>query len=182
MPPHPSQTGVPLSDHPYPRRAWRRLTGVLAAAGLAGIVFGVAGLLALGLGYGLPLLLLMAIFLAALAVPLLLLTVQHPRVTVYEDGLWLKPLIWPGSWVPWSAIASIEDHTLIRRGQQRDRDREHFGQILVVEGALPPLYTIVGMMAGLGRVRAFGISTYSHADYPRLFNAIQRHKSRSRAR
>lgn len=179
---HPTRSGVPLSDHPYPRRAWRQLTGVLVAAGLAGIVFGVIGLLALGIGYGLPLLPLMAIFLAALAVPLLLLTVQHPRVTVYEDGLWLQPLVWRGHWVPWAAIASIEDHTLIRRGQARDRDTEHFGQLIVVEGALPPLSAIVGMMAGLGRVRAFGISTHSHADYPRLLNAIQRHKPRRRAR
>ena len=182
MPSQPSHSGDPLSDHPYPRRTWRRLTGWLAAAGLAGIVFGVIGLLALGIGYGLPLLLLMAFFLATLAVPLLLLTVLHPHITVYPDGLWLKPLVWRGTWVPWAAIASIEDHTLIRRGQQRDRDTEHFGQIIVVDGALPPLYAIVGMMAGLGRARAFGISTYSHTDYPRLLNAIQRHKPRQGGR
>jgi len=90
--------------------------------------------------------------------------------------------VWRGTWVPWAAIASIEDHTLIRRGQQRDRDTEHFGQIIVVDGALPPLYAIVGMMAGLGRARAFGISTYSHTDYPRLLNAIQRHKPRQGGR
>ena len=76
------------------------------------------GLLALGIGYGLPLLPLMAFFLATLAAPLLLLTVLHPQVTVYPDGLWLKPLVWRGTWVPWAAIASIEDHTLIRAGSK----------------------------------------------------------------
>jgi len=76
-------TGARLSDHAHPRPVLRRITGWLVAAGLVGIGFGIVGLLALGIGYGLPLMPLAAFFLATLAVPLLLLSVLHPHITVY---------------------------------------------------------------------------------------------------
>jgi len=111
-------------------------------------------------------------------VPLLLLTVLHPHVTVYERGLWIKPLLWPGCWIAWDGIARVADHTLIRRGKTREHEKEHFGQLIVVDHGLPPVFLVVGIMAGLGWARAFGISTHSHADYNALRSAIQKHKSR----
>jgi hypothetical protein len=153
----------------------RRLTAVALAVGIGGALLGIAGLLALGLGYGLPLLLLSVPFLAALLMPLLQLAVMHPQVTVYENGLWLRPMLGPGVWLPWDTLARLADHTLIRRGQPRPRDREHFGQLVVVERGLPPVFLAVGWMAGLGwRTRAFGISTHSHVDYEVLRRAIAR--------
>lgn len=180
LPPEPSpQTGARLSDHPHPQPGLRRVTGWLIAAGLLGIVAGVVGLLALAIGYRLPLLPLAAIFLATLAAPLLLLSVLHPQVTVYEQGLWLKPLLWRGSWVTWSALAGLHDHTLIQRGQRTRWDRARDGHLITVAGALPPMYAIVGLMAGLGVRRAFGVATHSHRDYAALLGAIRRNLPRA---
>ncbi len=167
--------GTLLSDHPHPRPALRRVTAMLVALGIAGALVGIVGLLVLGFGYGLPLLVLSVPFLAALVVPLLQLAVLHPRATVYERGVWLQPLLGRGVWIPWANIARIADHTLIRRGQARSRDREHFGQLIVVGRGLPPIFMVVGLMAGLGwRTRAFGISTHSHVEYEKLRRAIVR--------
>jgi hypothetical protein len=171
--------GAPISDHPHPRPILRWITALLAALGLAGDILGVAGLLALSIGYRLPLLALMALFLATLLFPLLLLTVLHPRVTVFERGLWVRPLLWPGCWIAWDGIARMDDHTLIRRGKTKEREKEHFGQLIVVDHGLSPVFLVVGIMAGLGWVRAFGISTHSHVDYNTLRNAIQKHKPRT---
>lgn len=167
--------GPLISDHPHPRPALRRLIALALAAGIGGALLGIAGLLALGLGYGLPLLVLCVPFLAALLVPLVQLAVMHPQVTVYEKGLWLRPMLGRGIWVPWDNLSRLTDHTLIRRGQPRPRDREHFGQLIVVERGLPLYFLAVGWMAGLGwRTRAFGISTHSHTDYEALRRAIVR--------
>lgn len=171
-------TGARLSDHPHPRPALRRVTGWLIAGGLAGIAVGIAGLLVLGIGYRLPLLVLAAVFLAGLAPPLLLLSALHPRITVYERGLWLQPLLWRGSWVPWDALAGIHDHTLIQRTRRTRWEREREGRLISVAHGLPPIYAVVGRMAGLGRRRAFGIASHSHCDYPALLAAIRRHMPR----
>ncbi len=175
--PAPAERGALLSEHPHPRPRLRRLVGWLLALGLGGVVFGALGLLALGVGYGMPLLVLATPFLVVLGVPLVQLAVMHPHIRVYERGLWLKPLLWPPSWVAWEAIRSVETHTLIRRGTSKKGQREHFGQLVVVEGALPWPYRTVAGMGGLGwKKHAFGISTYGHTDYKTLLNAIQRHK------
>jgi hypothetical protein len=166
--------GAVVSDHPHPRPALHSFTAILVAAGLAGNAFGVIGLLALSTGYRLPLLPLAAFFLAMLFPPLLLLTVLHPRVTVYENGLWIKPLLWRGCWVTWEAAARVEDHTLIQRGTSKERQHEHFGQLIVVDEGLTWPFLVVGIMAGLGRVRAFGISTHAHTGYQELRRAIMR--------
>jgi hypothetical protein len=175
------ERGPLISDHPHPRPALRGLTAILAAAGLIGDVCGVIGLLVLSIGYGLALLPLAAFFLAMLLPPLLLLTALHPRVTVYEKGLWIKPLVWRGCWVEWDAVARIAEHTLIQRGVAKEHQREHFGQLIVVDAGLSWPFLVVGIMAGLGRVRAFGISTHSHVDYTELRGAIMRHRPQLRS-
>ncbi len=173
----PAERGALLSEHTHPRPRLRRLTGWLLALGLAGMAFGALGLFVFGLGYQMPLLLLAIPFLIVLGGPLVQLAVMHPHIRVYERGLWLKPLLWPPSWVDWEAIRSTEKHTLIRRGVQKEGQREHFGQLIVVERGLPWPYRVVAGMAGLGWDKhAFGISTYGHTDYKKLLNAIQRHK------
>ena len=176
----PQMTGARLSEHAHPRPALRRVTGWLVAAGLIGIVAGVAGLLALAIGYRLPLLALAAIFLAALAVPLLQLSALHPVITVYERGLWLKPLVWRGSWVPWDALTDLHDHTLIQRGKRTRWDASREGHLFTVRGALPPVYAVVGWAAGLGGRRAFGIAAHSHTAYAALLSAIKRHVPRQK--
>jgi len=174
-------TGQMLSDHAHPRPALRQVTGWLVAAGLLGIAVGVAGLLALGIGYRLPLLPLAAIFLVTLAAPLLLLSVLHPQITVYERGLWLQPLIWRGSWVPWDALAGLHDHTLIQRGKRARWDQAREGHLITVAGALPAVYAVVGWMAGLGNRRAFGIASHSHREYAALRRVIRQHVPHSHA-
>ncbi len=173
----PTERGELLSEHVYPRPRLRRVTAWLLAVGLGGLVFGALGLLVFGVAYRMPLLLLALPFLLVLGGPLVQLAVMHPRIRVYERGLLLEPLLWPPSWVDWETIASLEDHTLIRRGVQKKGQREHFGQLVVVQSSLPWPYRVVAGMAGLGWDKhAFGISTYGHTDYKTLLNAIQRHK------
>ncbi len=127
-----------------------------------------------------PLLPVMAVFLAILAAPLLLLTVLHPHIMVYERGLWIKPLLWRGCWIGWESVACIEDHTLIQRGKRTRWDKARDGHLIVVDEGLPRAFEIVGIMGGLGRERAFGIATHSHVDYKALLNAIQQQKDRSK--
>lgn len=178
-PDHDRAHTAPLSDHPHPVSALRALTALALALGLAGMVLGVVGLVVFGIVHGLPLLPVMALFLAALSLPLIQLAVMHPRVTVYEDGLWLRPLLWRASWVAWDAIADVTDHTLIRRIVNKRGMLERDGRLIVVRAGLPWPYQVVGGMAGLGwRTRAFGIATHAHADYKTLLNTIQRHKGR----
>lgn len=182
IPPPPTERGALLSEHVHPRPRVRRLTEKLLALGLGGAVFGAFGLLAVGVAYRMPLLLLALPFFVALSVPLVQLAVMHPHIRVYERGLWLKPLLWPPSWVDWDAIVSVEKHTLIRHGVQKTGQREHFGQLIVVQEGLPWPYRAVAGMAGLGwRTYAFGISTYGHTDYKTLLNAIQHYKGRPSA-
>jgi hypothetical protein len=172
--------GALISDHPHPRPALRQITAGLLALGLIGDAFGVVGLVVAGIGLGLPLLPLMAVFLAILAAPLVLLTVLHPRITVYECGLWVRPLLWRGCWIGWEAIARIEDHTLIQRSKRTRWEKTREGHLIVVDEGLPRAFEVVGIMGGLGRVRAFGIAMHSHVEYTALLNAIQRRKHGSR--
>ncbi|MBN1680842.1 MAG: hypothetical protein JW966_11165 [Anaerolineae bacterium] len=165
-----------VSDHTHPVPLLRWLTAILLALGIAGAGFGVVGLVVMGIWHGLPLLPVMAMFLVILSLPLVQLAVMHPRVTVYEDGLWLNPVLWRSSWIPWDAIGSVEKHTLIRHVVNKRGKLERDGRLIVAEG-LPWPYQIVSGMAGLGwRARAFGIATNAHTDYPALLNAIQHHK------
>lgn len=171
--------GEPLALHPHPQPRLRRISAVLIALGLVGAALGVLGLIALGVLYGLPLLVLAAGFLIVLALPLVQVAVMHPQIAVYAEGLWLQPLLGRGAWVPWAAIVRLADHTLIRRGTTRRGQRAQEGQLVIVEGALPWPYQLVAGMAGLGwRTRAFGIAAHAQRDYPALLNAIQRHKGR----
>ena len=169
------ERGALISDHPNPRPALRGLTAILVIAGLLGDVAGVIGLLAMSVILRLPLLPLMAFFLAMLCPPLVLLAVLHPRVTVYERGLWIEPLVGRGNWVPWDAVTRIAAHTLIQRGITKENQREHFGQLIIVENGLAWPFLVVGIMAGLGRVRAFGISTHGQQDYAGLHRTIKRY-------
>jgi hypothetical protein len=171
--------GALLSDHPHPHPVLRRITRGLVAAEIVADIAGVIGLLLLGVVYGLPLMPVIALFLAGMLIPLLQLAIMHPAITVYENGLWLQPMLTGGRWIPWEAVVVVADHTLIRRGTTKDRQREHFGQLIIVDDGLPRVYAVIGGLAGYGwRTRAFGISTHSHTDYKTLLNAIQKHKRR----
>jgi hypothetical protein len=169
------ERGALISDHPHPRPALRGLTAILVTAGLIGDVAGVIGLVVMSVILDLPLLPLAAFFLAMLCPPLILLAVLHPHVTAYERGLWIRPMIGRGNWVPWDAVTRIAAHTLIQRGVTKEGEREHFGQLIVADSGLTWPFLVVGIMAGLGRVRAFGISTHGQRDYAALHRTIKRY-------
>ena len=172
------ERGVRIAEHPAPYPARRRIAGWLAATGLILIAAGSLALLTGGIVWLLPLVALMGLILGGLSLPLLLATVLHPAITVYERGLWLQPLIWRGTWVPWDAITAIEPHTLIRRGEAARFAPAYEGDLIVVDGALPRVYAVVGVMAGLGRQRAFGIASHGQVEYPRLAATIRDHALR----
>lgn len=165
-----------ISSHPHPKPRYRHLVGWLAGAGLMGVVVGTVGLLVVGIGYGLPLMVLMVPFLWGTGAPLLLLTSLHPVITVEEDGLCLKPLFFPASFVSWETIIEMTDHRLLkpldntRRGRQRKPVK---GQMLLVE-RLPFHYRVVGAFAGYGFRPVFAISDRTHTDYEKLRREIKK--------
>ncbi len=165
-----------ISSHPHPNPSVRRLVGWLAAVGLLGVVFGTIGLLLIGFGYGLPLTIVMIPFLWGLSAPLLLLTSLHPVIIVEEEGLRLKPLVFPASFVQWDAIVELKEHSLLKpppttkRGRRKKAAKGH----MIVATRLPIHYRVVGLFAGVGFRPVFAISDHTHQDYLQLYREIKK--------
>lgn len=167
-----------ISNHPHPNAKTQRLIGWLAGLGLMGTVLGSIGLLILGFGYGLGLMVLMVPFLLGLSTPLFLITSLHPAITVEENGLRLKPLVFPASFVRWEAIQQITKHTLLKPPPPSKLHRltPHEGDmLLVLPNTLPWHYRMVGWMAGHGFTPVFAISNRTHVDYERLRDTVKKH-------
>lgn len=164
--------------HPIP--ALRRLDAALTAIGLG--LIGVACVSALLLipvaPIFMPLLLGIAVFSALLAIPLTMHTVSHPEITLTPDGLIVRPMLWRGKFIPYSALKGLTRHPLIRDpGASPGVDRLLWGRhhtprhgIAVVVGReanLSPLYRLFGSAVGV-QGPAFGLSSTTHTNYADL--------------
>jgi hypothetical protein len=175
---------MPISSHPRLNPGRQRFAGCMARLGLLGAGLGVVGLLAVGIGYGLPLLILMIPFLIGLSVPLLTLTSLHPAITIEDGGLRLTPLVWKSSFVGWQDVERLTTHTLLKpappeRYQRRRKGAAvHSGHMLVARrGALPWHYCVVGVMAGFGWRPVFAVSNQTHTEYEKLHRELRQRLS-----
>ncbi|NDJ85479.1 MAG: hypothetical protein GYB66_06305 [Chloroflexi bacterium] len=166
-----------ISNHPHPRQRLQRLIGCFTVSGMLLTVLGVAGLLVLGIGYGLFLMVLMVPFLLGLALPLFLLTSLHPSIAVEEGGLRLRPLVFAETYVAWDKIEAMTPHTLVKPPPpSKLRRKAQTGVMFVARpGALPAHYRVVGMLSGHGFKPVFAISDRTHQDYEHLKQQIERY-------
>ncbi|MCQ3930978.1 MAG: hypothetical protein DPW16_11010 [Chloroflexi bacterium] len=169
-----------LSNHPHPHPVLRRMVGWLALAGMIGILFGAVGLLIAGLTYGLSLMILMIPFLLGMIFPLIILTALHPQITLQEEGVQIKPLVWKTRLVSWEQLTGLTDHSLMKppppaRQQNLTKRPVTKGQMILVEkGALGWPFRIVGFAAGHGTTPVFAISSKTHRDYDQLLQTLKR--------
>lgn len=166
------------TPHPLIRRAAARLIAISLLLALIACLAQIV--LALSIA---PLFIGTAFFTAVLTVPLLLQSVLHPEVITTRDGLILRPMLWRSQAVPWTAIRTITAHPLIYNDEVVGRHlhgkhyRPREGMIIVLrwDTAVLPLYRLVGSVAGVGNVPAFGISSTTHKGYEELLACIQSH-------
>lgn len=169
-----------MTKHNHPRPYLRRAATRLIAVGLIGALIGIIAQMILGMILA-PLFFGTAFFTAVLMIPLLMQSVLYPEITVLEEGLRLKPMLWEAATLPWSAIREIVPHPLIYNDEvvgqhlhgKKYRPRE--GVIVIIRRVpgLSPLYLLVGMIAEQWGMHAFAISSTTHTEYQKLVQEIQ---------
>jgi len=103
----------------------------------------------------------------------------HPEITVREEGLRLKPLIWKASEVQWENLVTLTDHSLLpapppeRQLRLRKKQPSVGAMIIAKQGALAWPYCLVGFAAGHGLTPIFAISNKTHKNYEALAEALQ---------
>ncbi|MBI5928242.1 MAG: hypothetical protein HY862_02970 [Chloroflexi bacterium] len=176
-----------LSNHPHPQPLLRRLVGWLALVGIVGILFGAGGLLIVGLADGLLLMILMIPFLMGMIFPLIILTAAHPEITLQDEGVYVKPLIWKSRLVAWENLVALVDHSLMKppppsRQPRFNKKPAAKGQMIIVQkGALGWPFRVVGFAAGHGTTPVFAISNKSHQDYEKLYQTLKRRIQKEQA-
>jgi hypothetical protein len=171
--------------HRHPRPALRRLTSVLLAALLALIALAVVGQAAAALILGVRGLLFFgtAFFTLTLALWPLRHSALHPEVGLTDNGLWLRPHLWPVRFVPRQAVIGLTAHPLLGdRALLTARGRLLHGAayqppegavVLLHSTARPGLaYRLVALLVGARGGYAFAISTPTHTDYATLHGII----------
>jgi hypothetical protein len=164
--------------HPHPaaqrwqQRAAFALTVVLLLAALA-----CAGL---ALAFGLPLMILAAVFLVGLGMAALLPTVSAPAVTIADEALTVQPLLWRETRARWADVrlreytmlppagAEVGRKALVGRGRYRPAE----GVLLIVPG-LPAVFRVHGFFAGVGFMPAIALTNRTHAQYDRLLREVK---------
>jgi hypothetical protein len=171
-----------ISVHQAPQQWLRQLNSRVIALALILICLSVIAEAILAFLIG-PLMLVIALFTAGLAIPLVLQTVLHPDIEVLQDGLRLHPLIWQTQTVNWSDLTTMLDHPLVYNDPAVGRllhgknyqPRE--GKLILVgpSARLLPWYKIIGIVAGVGALYGFAISNTTHTGYALLLKTLQQH-------
>jgi hypothetical protein len=174
-----------ISHHPYPRPIIRRLARTSAVLGLVLIAFGIAAqlLLAVLAAQLRPLLIGTILFSLILTIPFWLQTVLHPEVSVTNDGLVLRPLLWPPQPVAWAQVRAVVPHPLLyedvltKRRLHGKGYQPRQGLVIVLSADAPVRwqYRLVGGLSGCGLRRAFAISSTTHRDYAQLVATVREH-------
>lgn len=167
-------------DHPNP--AAHRLNQRAAALLLIVMVFaGIGQIVLVLLGVPAPLFVITGLLTLALTLPVILLTVQSPAVTVTPEHLTLHSAVWGDQTVEWSSVLAVKPdpllppvgaETLRRAAAGRANYRPAEG-ILVVIKDLPFSYRVVGFFAGEGWRGAVRLGSRTHQQYPRLVELIE---------
>lgn len=171
--------------HPIP--AFRRASARLIALGLFLIAAALIGQLWLAITFNTIAVLVCfsGLITLILAIPLLLQTVLHPEITLTDDSLILRPMLWRTERVPLTALTKMTRHPLLpdaaayssfdRLMLGKHRQPQQGAAIILADGTtLHPLYRLlVGRLVGV-RGPAFAISTATHRDYPDLHTELAR--------
>ncbi len=180
------ETGIDF-DHPRPRLDQLIQWGSAVLAG-AFVLCALASVL-IALVFGLPLMVIGALFALGLAGAALLPTTAAPAVTLTERDLITRSRIWGRHAAPWSAVEMLKSYPLLppagaevmRRalvGQNRYRPAEG---VLIAVRTLPFPYRIHGWFAGEGFTPAIALTNRAHQDYDRLIDAVMRQTQRKSA-
>lgn len=170
------------SHHHHPKR---RLNTAIqyGALFITGLLTMAAPLLVLLAIFGPPggsALVLAAILTLMLAAPVLMLTAYTPAVTVSEEAITLRPVIWRERVIPWAQVTAVKVYPLLpsqyeevtrRVAVGRQNYRPADGVMLVIPG-LPLQYHIVGFFAGERGKSAIALTNRAHTDYDTLLQAV----------
>jgi len=169
-------------DHVPPSQTAYVIQQVGALLLLALLIVGVAGLIAIGLRFDGPLLLIAAPLLASLGLPLILFLRATPPLLVDDTGLTATPLIGRRQHIAWEQIDSArpypllptENHEVVRKVvfEGRKRYRQARGTMLIVRG-LPWTYRVTGFFAGVGLRPVIAFTTRTHTDYDALLRRVE---------
>lgn len=168
-----------ISIHRHPRPLVRAFTRFAVAMGLSAalLVFLLQIVMAFTVG---SLFIGTAIFTVLLTIPLMLLSVLHPEVTITTTGVRLRPLLWQAQTVPWNMLSTLTDHPLIyedpviNRHLYGKRHRGREGKVIVMcrDAHVMWQYRLLGLVSGAGWTPAFGISSTTHTDYDQLLQTL----------
>lgn len=122
-------------------------------------------------------------FTALLFIPLLAQSVLYPEITVTDDGLLLRPMVWRAQFVPRASIAGIAANPFIRDNPALGRllhgrnYRPREGMVVLVNGSarLLPFYRLIAPLVGGNTLRApygFALSNRAQANYAALARVI----------
>lgn len=120
-----------------------------------------------------------------LLLPLTLATSATPPITITEDGIELRPMLWSNMQVNWQDIVDVknypllpsEDSELLRKGMVGRKNYQVAGGMMLVVNKLPLNYRVVGFFAGEGFRPAIAFTNRSHENYAQLITEFDRHYS-----
>lgn len=123
---------------------------------------------------------LIAVVVLLLALPLVMLTVTAPAVTVSDSGLTLHPVVWRDQAISWDSIQSVQVYPLLPSADSEVTRRVAVGKrhyrpadgIMLVIPGLPWQYRIAGAFAGVGMKPVIALTNRAHSDYDRLVRIV----------
>lgn len=156
--------------------------------GIASVLTAIAGVLLFVLGIIIPqgfLFIPMGFVTWLLLLPLTLATSATPPVTITEQGILLRPLIWSNVQLDWQDIIEVknypllpsEDSETVRRGFVGRKNYQVAGGMMVVVKQLPINYRVVGFFTGEGFRPVFAFTNRSHENYKQLITEFDRYYS-----
>lgn len=169
--------------HKHPKPTIDRLSQIVSLVG-AVLLLAAIPILAVLVLLGAPGGFLLALpLLVGLSLPLLMRTAVSPTITVTEEGLALKPLIWRERVVAWDAITSVQvfpllpsvDEEVTRRVAVGRLNYRPAGGLMLVIPGLPPQYRIAGFFAGVASQPIIALTNRAHAEYDTLVEAVLSH-------
>jgi hypothetical protein len=172
-----------ITHHPAPSPTLYRVQQSLAAVLLALIVLASSGLFVLALLISAPLMVLMAVLLAMLAAPVIMLLSISPPLTLDDEGFTLQPFWGKEQRIAWADIESMRVYPLLPQPDQeverrlvegRKRYRAAEGYMLLIP-RLPWRYRAGGFFAGLRGQSIVALTNRSHSDYDTLIQRVQAH-------
>ena len=168
-----------ISNHPRLNPTKQRLIAIFVRIILGINSLLISGLLIIAVIYGLPLLMLTAIFLVALTTPVFLLTSLHPALEIREEGLYVTPLVWRSRLLEWVEISHLTVHPMLKPAPPSqipliNKTPQEGLLIVCTKTASGWHYRIIGVITGQGLTPAFAFSNHTHADYKQLRHELKR--------